>query len=132
MRHRLFQTLHARQETDGCATNVIAFIQAAMDPPLFIGNAEAFGALREGLNEALAFSGLHVGEDGRLAQVTQAQTFDLAQQTRRWTSRRDSGRRSLLSIRLEFDYFLHVRKPLQRLPLYTRINSDALRREFTR
>jgi len=79
-RHRLFQALRARQEKDGCANNVIAFIHAAMDPALFIGNAEGFRTLRDSLNEALAFSGLHLGEDGRLAQVTQAQTLDEAQQ----------------------------------------------------
>ncbi len=79
-RDRLFDALRAKQDRDGCANNVVAFIQTALDPVRFIGNAAGFGAFRDRLNEALAFSGLHLGEDGKLQAVTQARTLDEAQE----------------------------------------------------
>jgi len=79
-RDRLFDALRARQESDGCANHVLAFIEKALDPVRFIGNSQGFASFRARLNEALAFSGLHLGEDGRLVQVTPAQTLDEAQQ----------------------------------------------------
>jgi uncharacterized protein (TIGR02391 family) len=78
-RHRLFEALSAKQDRDGCANNVLAFVQTALDPVRFIGNAAGF-AFRDRLNEALAFSGLHLGEDGKLQAVTQARTLDEAQE----------------------------------------------------
>src|SRR5712692_824896 len=79
-RHRLFEALRAKQDRDGCANNVVAFIQTALDPVRFIGNAAGFAAFCDRLNEALAFSGLHLGEDGKLQAVTQARTLDEAQE----------------------------------------------------
>jgi uncharacterized protein (TIGR02391 family) len=79
-RHRLFEALRAKQNRDECANNVVAFIQTALDPVRFIGNAAGFAAFRDRLNEALAFSGLHLGEDGKLQAVIQARTLDEAQE----------------------------------------------------
>jgi uncharacterized protein (TIGR02391 family) len=79
-RKRLFEALHAKQKHDTCANNVLAFIQTAMDPARFVGNAESFGTIRDRLNEALAFSGFQLGEDGKLKAVTQAQTLTQAQE----------------------------------------------------
>ena len=36
-RHRLFEALRSRQMKDGCANNVLAFIQTAMAPVRFHG-----------------------------------------------------------------------------------------------
>lgn len=79
-RHRLFEALRAKQERNGCANNVLAFVQTELDPVRFIGNAAGFAAFRDRLNEALAFSGLHLGEDGKLQAVSQARTLDEAQE----------------------------------------------------
>ncbi len=79
-RDRLFDALRAKQERDGCANNILAFVQTALDPVRFIGNAAGFAAFRDRLNEALAFSGLHLGEDGKLQAVSQARTLDEAQE----------------------------------------------------
>jgi len=79
-RDRLFDALRAKQERDGCANNVLAFVQTALDPARFVGNSAGFVAFRDRLNEALAFAGFQLGEDGRLRAVTQAQTLDEAQQ----------------------------------------------------
>jgi uncharacterized protein (TIGR02391 family) len=79
-RKRLFEALHAKQQNDGCANNVVAFIQTAMDPARFVGNAESFETIRDSLNEALAFSGFQLGEDGKLKAITQAHTLTQAQE----------------------------------------------------
>ncbi len=79
-RDRLFDALRAKQERDGCANNILAFVQTALDPVRFIGNAAGFAAFRDRLNQALAFSGLHLGEDGKLQAVSQARTLDEAQE----------------------------------------------------
>lgn len=79
-RDRLFDALRARQDRDGCANNVVAFIQTALDPVRFVGNAAGFAAFRDRLNEVLAFSGLHLGEDGKVRAVAHARTLDEAQE----------------------------------------------------
>src|SRR5579872_4880680 len=52
-RHRLFTALHAKQEKDGCANNVLAFIHAAMDPVRFVSNHDWFNDLRGQLNREI-------------------------------------------------------------------------------
>ncbi len=74
-RRRLLEALRARQEKDGCANNVLAFIQTALEPSRFIGRPDEFERFRGGLNKALAFCGLQLGEDGKLKTVTQARTL---------------------------------------------------------
>ena len=71
-RHRLFAALNAKQERDGCANNVLTFIHAAMDPVRFVNNRNWFNELRDQLNQALAFSGYQLGEDGKLNARTYA------------------------------------------------------------
>jgi uncharacterized protein (TIGR02391 family) len=78
-RHRLFEALHARQAKDGCANNVFAFVQTAMDPVRFRGNNVGYEELRGHLNEALSFGGLHIGEDGKLRLIPKAETLTEAQ-----------------------------------------------------
>jgi uncharacterized protein (TIGR02391 family) len=69
-----------RQKADGCGNNIGAFIQAAMDPARFVGRTEDFTRFRDRLNEVLAFSGLHLGEDGKLKPITHARTLSEAQE----------------------------------------------------
>jgi uncharacterized protein (TIGR02391 family) len=79
-RHRLFGALKAKQDFDNCANNVLAFVQVTMDPSRFLGEREYFERLRGQLNEALAFSGLHVEDNGQIRRVEQATTISEAQQ----------------------------------------------------
>ncbi len=79
-RDRLFDALRARQERDGCANNILNFVVTAMDPARYVGNADYFRTLRDHLNEALAFAGFILRDDGKLRPVTQATTLDEAQQ----------------------------------------------------
>ncbi|WP_406694831.1 TIGR02391 family protein [Singulisphaera sp. Ch08] len=77
---RMLLALSARQQKDGCGNNVGAFMQAVMAPVRFIGRQKEFDELRHPLNEALAFNGLHLGEDGKLVPVTKATTLTEAQE----------------------------------------------------
>jgi uncharacterized protein (TIGR02391 family) len=77
---RVLVALANRQKADACGNNVGAFIQAAMDPARFVGNTEEFSRLRNRLNEILAFSSLHLGEDGKLKTVVRATTINEAQE----------------------------------------------------
>jgi uncharacterized protein (TIGR02391 family) len=76
---RALLALTHRQQQDRCANNVAAFIQAAMDPVRFINRQQEFVELRNSLNRALAFSGLQLGEDGKLHQVSSARTLSEAE-----------------------------------------------------
>ena len=77
---RMLLALSARQDRDGCGNNVGAFVQAVMAPVRFVGNPEAFSNLRHSLNQVLAFSSLHLAEDGKLTKVAQAKTLTEAQE----------------------------------------------------
>jgi uncharacterized protein (TIGR02391 family) len=79
-RHRLFLALQQKQREDGCGNNVIAFIQAALSPVRFIGKQEEFDNLRIELNEALAFAGYTMGEDGKLQQREKACSLTSAEE----------------------------------------------------
>ena len=77
---RALLALSARQKTDGCGNHVAAFLQAAMDPVRFVGRPQEFAGFRDRANEVLAFSGLHLGEDGKLKSVAHAHTLTEAQE----------------------------------------------------
>lgn len=77
---RMLLALAARQKRDGCGNNVGAFIQKVMAPIRFLGRAEHFENVRHSLNQALAFNGLQLGEDGKLKPVAQAKTLTEAEE----------------------------------------------------
>jgi uncharacterized protein (TIGR02391 family) len=79
-RVRLFAALRLKQGRDNCSNNVLNFIQAAMDPARFVGRLQEFNRFRDELNEALAFAGFHLAENGKLRAVEQANTLTEAQQ----------------------------------------------------
>jgi uncharacterized protein (TIGR02391 family) len=78
-RHRLFTALKTRQDKDRCANHPLNFIQTVMNPVRFVGNSEGFQDLRGEINEVLVFAGLHIGDDGKIRQVTPATTLPEAQ-----------------------------------------------------
>lgn len=79
-RIRLFEALNRRQQQDRAGNNVGAFIEAAMSPVRFVGASDEYEVHRAGLNEVLAFSGLFLGEDGKLRISSPARTLDEASQ----------------------------------------------------
>jgi uncharacterized protein (TIGR02391 family) len=78
-RHRLFAALGQRQNRDGCANSVLAFVKRVMDPVRYVGNRDYFERKRTEVNTVLAFSGLTVAEDGRLLRATAARTLSAAE-----------------------------------------------------
>lgn len=79
-RHRLFAALNAQQYQDNSANRVLEFVQMALDPARFLGRAPTFGKLRSDINQALAFCGLRLREDGNFEKVTEARTLSEAQE----------------------------------------------------
>jgi len=79
-RIRLFEALNDQQKRDRCGNHVVAFIQQAMNPVRYVKAPDVFDARRSQLNQALAFVGYYLGENGRLSKVTVAQTLSEAQQ----------------------------------------------------
>lgn len=79
-RHRLCEALSQRQRQDGCGNNIVAFIQAVMDPVLHTGASQYFEQKRGELNEVLAFAGYQLGENGRLHSAQAAKTLTEAEQ----------------------------------------------------
>jgi len=77
---RILMALSSRQAQDRCGNNVVAFIQAALDPALFTGRKDVHENLCQRLNEVLSFNGLHIGNDGQLKPVKQASTISEAEQ----------------------------------------------------
>lgn len=78
-RHRLFEALGTRQDQDRCANNVLRFVTRVMSPVRHVGNREYYEREREKLNAVLCFSGLTIGEDGKLRQVSAANTLSQAE-----------------------------------------------------
>jgi uncharacterized protein (TIGR02391 family) len=79
-RHRLYAALAQKQNTDGCANGVLAFIKHSMQPVRHVGNRDYFETKRAELNGVLAFSGLTLGEDGHLRHRSAAQTLTQAEE----------------------------------------------------
>jgi uncharacterized protein (TIGR02391 family) len=77
---RLRQALEQRQRADGCGNHIGAFMQAAMNPVNYTRNPDLFESRRSSLNEVLSFSGITLGEDGRLRQRKAARTLGEAEE----------------------------------------------------
>ncbi len=91
-RDRLAEAFIARHNTDkGDPKRIITFIVHAMEPVRYRDRPELFTLRQDRLNERLAFVGLHVNHEGRVAKGPRAATLDEA--TRIATSVRDELRR---------------------------------------
>lgn len=77
---RILLALSARQQADGCGNNVGAFIQEVLDPARFSSREDQYNDIRDQLNEILAFSGLHLGDKGKLKSIDSAATISEAQE----------------------------------------------------
>lgn len=79
-RERLFEALYRRQVNDGTGNHVVAFIYKAMNPVRYVREPHVFEDRRAQLNQALAFAGFTLGQDGRLRQASTARTLSEAQE----------------------------------------------------
>jgi uncharacterized protein (TIGR02391 family) len=79
-RHRLYEALRAKQQRDGCANNVLAFIKKVMTPVRYHANPEFYAAFRARLNTPLAFSGYEINERGEIVPILAARTLTEAKE----------------------------------------------------
>lgn len=77
-RDRLAEAFVARQNKDRSSKRIITFIVTAMEPMRYRGQPELFSLRKDRLNEHLAFVGLRVNDEGRVARGAVAQTLDEA------------------------------------------------------
>jgi len=77
-RHRLFEALNARQQSDKCGNNVVALLHRAMNPARHYNAHEWFENTRSKLNHVLAFAGYQLGENGRLSTAPIVETHSQA------------------------------------------------------
>lgn len=78
-RHRLHEALATRQQRDGVANNVVAFVQAAMRPARYVGKSQLFAERQAGLNGVLSLAGLRVDDEGRVGAAQKARTASEAE-----------------------------------------------------
>ncbi len=76
---RIRNALAARQTRDGCGNSVGAYIEAVLDPARFPGQSDDHAAYCRQVNHVLAFSGLHVSDQGTLVPIPEASTVTEAQ-----------------------------------------------------
>lgn len=78
-RHRLFSALQNKQSLDKCANNILAFLQAVMDPVRYTSTPALFDQRRENLNTILVLRGFELGANGKIMAVRQVETLSEAQ-----------------------------------------------------
>jgi uncharacterized protein (TIGR02391 family) len=77
---RLYNALGQKQSQEKSGNHIVGFIHKAMSPVRFVGMADQFAFLRGELNTVLSFSGLTLGEGGRLANTSKASTLGEAEE----------------------------------------------------
>lgn len=81
-RDRLTEAFVARQNKDQSSKRIITFIVTAMEPVRYRTQPELFTLRQDRLNEHLAFVGLRVNDEGRVARGSKAKTLDEASRVR--------------------------------------------------
>jgi len=76
---RIYQALFHRQTLDQCGNNVANFIITAMNPVRYVKDRHKFELRLEELNKVLSFSGLAIGEGGKLRTTRRAETLSEAE-----------------------------------------------------
>lgn len=82
-RERLHVALEERQRQDGCANNVLAFVQSFLDPVRYVDKVDQFDERRAAINDVLAFAGMRVEADGSLARRSATTTLSEAERRAR-------------------------------------------------
>jgi len=72
---RLNSALTNTQKTDGCANNLLVFIQNSFNPARHYNNLEWFNDTRYQINRILSFAGLQLGENGKISSVAKSATI---------------------------------------------------------
>ena len=75
---RLFNALGEYQNQRQFGNHVVVFISKAMNPAQYTSRPDVFRQRRDQLNSVLSFSGISVGEDGRVRWARRARSLDEA------------------------------------------------------
>ncbi|ELA7571768.1 TIGR02391 family protein [Vibrio parahaemolyticus] len=103
---RLNSAIANRQEVDGCANSVLHFLQLAMAPSRHYNNLDWFSDTRYQLNQVLSFSGLNLGEDGKISRTAKASTISEA------AARASKLKEHLVSRNVHHDVLYYCREEL--------------------
>jgi uncharacterized protein (TIGR02391 family) len=91
---RIFNALATRQNRDQAGNVVVRFISESMSPVRFTGDSLQYESLRSDLNHTLAFYGLTLRDDGKIARHTEGAATTLAEAEQRAnTVRKELDRR---------------------------------------
>jgi uncharacterized protein (TIGR02391 family) len=71
-RDRLFEAFRTRQAKDRAANSVLACLKLALSPDRFLDRPDAFDSWRTQINEALAFAGLTITDEGAIQRLARA------------------------------------------------------------
>jgi len=72
---RLFNAFASWQNSKQLGNCVLMFIGRAMNPALYTRSGDVFASRRDELNVILAFSGMQIGDDGRIRRSTRAENL---------------------------------------------------------
>ena len=75
---RLNSALANKQQVDGCANDLLAFIQKSLNSARHYDKLEWFNDTRYKINQVLSFAGLHLGENGKISTVLKSTTISEA------------------------------------------------------
>ncbi|HEX8509870.1 MAG TPA: TIGR02391 family protein [Propionibacteriaceae bacterium] len=75
-RHRLYNAMASRQNSDQSSRRLRTFVVRALDPARFIDNPDRHAALQQGTNEVLSMVGLRVNDKGDLMVAPRASSLD--------------------------------------------------------
>lgn len=125
---RLYQSVNRRHD----GRPVIAILHAAMDPARFGRHRHGYEVHRQALNVTLAFAGLTLGPDGRVARLAAARTLgeahERANTLRAHLERRDVHPDVLTFCRAELlqeDYFHAVLEAAKSVAQKRRVRTSA-------
>lgn len=80
---RLLTAFKLQQRTDQSGNRIARAVEIAMDPVRYTTSPEQFAIRRDQLNTILAFSGMQLGDDGRLRRTDPTKTLTEAQRRAR-------------------------------------------------
>lgn len=72
---RLYQAFVEKQAIDRCANNICAFIEHSMSPVRHYDRPEWYSDTKGKLNQILAFTGIELGENGKLRAIEKVETI---------------------------------------------------------
>lgn len=103
---RLNSALANKQQADGCANNLLAFIQNSLNPARHHDNLNWFNDIRYQINKVLSFAGFQLGENGKISAVAKSTTINEA------TARASKLKDNLVSRKVHPDVLRYCKEEL--------------------